>query len=73
MSMSITFTVDGSTHTVCSHKAASSFLFSKEWINAHAYSEQRGAAVATVLRNAAFVNSEHMQGIYIYIYITTYN
>lgn len=68
--MSITFTVDGSTHTVCSHKAASSFLFSQEWINAHAHSEQkqRGDAVETVIRNAAFVNSEHMQGIYIYLY-----
>jgi hypothetical protein len=76
--MSIEFTFQGKTHKVRSYKDASRVLFSQEWINDHAHRGERGAAVDTVILNAAVVNSdgvvslEHMQGICIYIYIYLY-
>jgi len=79
--MSIEFTFQGKTHKVRSCKDASRILFSQEWINDHAHRDrgERGAAVDTVILNAAVVNSdavvsslELMQGICIYIYIYLY-
>jgi hypothetical protein len=78
--MSIEFTFQGKTHKVRSCKDASRVLFSQEWINDHAHRDrgERGAAVDTVILNAAVVNSdavvslEHMQGFCIYIYIYLY-